>query len=581
MRFFERYLSFGILGLGVAVLLSLSIVSVSSASTVNLFPNADPSDLTGSATSSWVSYNTGVAQYVTLKLGDTDESKYLCGQSNTWGNSYGLDNPVDIGQGATSVQINALAKMRRASFFSTPDDKIALNAFIGGTLVGSTLYTAPYYSDTSGSTCTLTFTNTGNEWRSVSYNAPGGTRWTQAQINGMEMYLGRQTAGTSDLIKMFRAYATVTYDATPAVTTYLSRAYQDSNTTTPGTPLTANYDEPASLTTRGQKFRLRMSAYNTTGDAWSAGYGTVRLQYAKKTASTCSSQTGWTDVTTSSSNIRFYDNPSIANNASIAYQSGDTLIPLGVAQTYRESNDAPVVNSLPAGTTIASWDYSLQEDPAALGGTFCFKLAPISPLVEYTGFIAPAEVSTVPAPLGVDIVNSSNGSIANPVMSFGNLTVSGTCQQSNAVFGDANQKIRLINGTATNGWSVSVAPTGGATALWASGGGDQYDYNDSSGTPAGCSDGGDPDNKAGQLTVKPASSTLSPSSGCSNTGVTKGSNAAYVQDSVNAITLLSASAASQLYCAWDLTSVGLTQTIPAATPIGAYTLDLTMTAVAS
>jgi hypothetical protein len=63
--------------------------------------------------------------------------------------------------------------------------------------------------------------------------------------------------------------------------------------------------------------------------------------------------------------------------------------------------------------------------------------------------------------------------------------------------------------------------------------------------------------------------------------VTKGSNAAYVQDSVNAITLLSASAASQLYCAWDLTSVGLTQTIPAATPIGAYTLDLTMTAVAS
>ena len=146
---------------------------------------------------------------------------------------------------------------------------------------------------------------------------------------------------------------------------------------------------------------------------------------------------------------------------------------------------------------LAGWDFSLQEDAANLGGTYCFKLAPSATLTESSTLLASAEVTTVPAPLGVDIVNNSNVSIASPVIQFGMLTLNGQCQQSDAVFGVANQKIQITNGTAVNGWSLSVAPTLGATGLWISGGGDQYDFNDPNGTPAGCSDGGDADSKGG------------------------------------------------------------------------------------
>ncbi|KKW05235.1 MAG: hypothetical protein UY35_C0001G0126 [Candidatus Saccharibacteria bacterium GW2011_GWC2_48_9] len=573
-----RYLVMVVFGTFVAVFLGSSTVH---GSTMVLYPNTDPTNLTGSQTTSWVSSLPDPTQYAILRLTDTppDSTKYLCGQSGTWGYLYGLDNPVNVGQGATSIQVNALAKMHKDGFLN-PDDKITLGAYIGGSVVGTiSAPTSPFGDSVFTSGCGLIFTSEPTEWRSIAYSTSGGSRWSLADIQGMQMYLGRQTAGSADLIKLFRAYMTVTYDATPNISTTKYRVYADSSSATPGTPL-ANYDTPASLSTRAEKFRLRMAVSNTHNDLWSAGYGSLKLQYAKKTAASCTAQTGWSDVSASSPGIRFYDNPSVANNATITFPGGDDLNANGAPQTYRESNDATTVTNVTAGK-LAGWDFSLQEDAANLGGTYCFKLAPSATLTESSTLLASAEVTTVPAPLGVDIVNSSNVSIASPVIQFSILTLNGQCQQSNAVFGSASQKIQITNGTAVNGWSLSAAPTLGATGLWASGGGDQYDFNDPNGTPAGCSDGGDADNKGGQLTVKPAASALGSSIGCATTGITKGTNAAYSQGVIDAITLLSASSAAQMYCSWDLTSVGLSQMIPTVTPTGAYVLDVTATVVAS
>ena len=179
------------------------------------------------------------------------------------------------------------------------------------------------------------------------------------------------------------------------------------------------------------------------------------------------------------------------------------------------------------------------------------------------------------------MVDSAGVSIANPIVNFGLINVSFTCQQSTATLGTTSQKIRFSNGLATNGWSASIAATNGTSALWTSTGGSMYDYNDPAGSPSGCSSGSDGDGRAGQLRVNPSASTTTPVSGCSATGLTKGSNAAFSSGAVGSITLLTATSLADMYCAWDMTGTALTQTIPPGTQPGNYSLDLTLTTVAS
>ena len=572
----------GLIGICFAILSSVVLANSStSASTMTLYPSSDPAGLTGNATTSWLSYSTGVPQYQTLRLAGTNESFYLCGSAGTWGYLYDVDDVVNVGQGVTSIKVDMLAKMRRASIFTTPDDRITLNAYVGGNALGTALSSLPYYSDTTGgTTCTASFSNTGNEWRSLTYDAPIGSPWSLSQINSLQLYLGRQVVGSGDIIKLFRANATITFDADPKVNTYTSRIYQDSNTTAAGSPISPNFGEPGQLTSRGQKFRFRAISYNTTGDSWRAGYGGVKLQYAKKTTTDCTTQTGWTDVTSSSTGIRFYDNPNIADGTTISYV-GDPDVGSVIGQQYRESNNGAVVTAIPSTVLLSGWDFSLQESPGAYGGSYCLKLRGVSPAVDDSAVVSAGEVRLHPEPLGVDMVDSAGASIANPIVNFGLINVSFTCQQSTATLGTTSQKIRFSNGLATNGWSASIAATNGTSALWTSTGGSMYDYNDPAGSPSGCSSGSDGDGRAGQLRVNPSASTITPVSGCSATGLTKGSNAAFSSGAVGSITLLTATSLADMYCAWDMTGTALTQTIPPGTQPGNYSLDLTLTTVAS
>lgn len=86
--------------------------------------------------------------------------------------------------------------------------------------------------------------------------------------------------------------------------------------------------------------------------------------------------------------------------------------------------------------------------------------------------------------------------------------------------GTSSQKIRVDNATANPQWSATIAATGGTTALW-SAGTPKYDFNDPT---ANAVDGGDTDSYGGRLSLDPLSGTLTPQSGCSNTGVSKGSS---------------------------------------------------------
>jgi hypothetical protein len=194
-------------------------------------------------------------------------------------------------------------------------------------------------------------------------------------------------------------------------------------------------------------------------------------------------------------------------------------------------------------------------------------------------FVYNAYIPPVPS-LSVDIVDASGVTVASPSLAMSSITASGVCQTSTGTLGVSAQKIRVSNTTVTPGWSLSIAATAGATGSWSSGG-STYDFNDPSGSPAGCADGGDADTLSGQLSVDPSVSTITPQSGCTTTGLTKGTSSAFNQGVTNSVTLVNASASTGTSCFWDVTGVSLSQKVPNLQPNGAYSLPMTVTIVAN
>lgn len=186
--------------------------------------------------------------------------------------------------------------------------------------------------------------------------------------------------------------------------------------------------------------------------------------------------------------------------------------------------------------------------------------------------------------LTTDIMDNTGASVASPSASMTAKSFAFTCQTggnaSTGTFGSNTQRIYVTNpGAANNGWTLTLGATSGATSLWTAGG-NTFDFNDAG--SSGCTDGADPDTKAGQLTVDPSVSTLTTDcASCTASNVTKGSSAAYVQGTTDSVTLLNAAAASDDVWRGYMTGAGLSQTIPAETPAGAYNLNMTLTATAS
>lgn len=189
-------------------------------------------------------------------------------------------------------------------------------------------------------------------------------------------------------------------------------------------------------------------------------------------------------------------------------------------------------------------------------------------------------------PVGIlsgDIVTSSGASVASPTFTMNTANYLFGCEEVGGTLGTSSQRVRVSNMTTNAAWTTSIAATDGPTALWKTGDGlQQYDYNESSGSPVGCADGSDIDTVAGKLRVEPTAATLTPQAvGCTNNGISLGSNTNFSEGTVDAITLMSASGTANTGCYWDLTGVPLKQYIPQAQSNGAYTLNLTVTTAAS
>lgn len=164
--------------------------------------------------------------------------------------------------------------------------------------------------------------------------------------------------------------------------------------------------------------------------------------------------------------------------------------------------------------------------------------------------------------LSVDIVDSGGSPVSSPSVSFSNRSFSWSTQQSTGTLGVSSQKIRVDNASASSSWTLSISATSGPTALWQSGG-NNYDFNGSSST--------------GRLQVDASISTITPQSGCSSSGLSKGSATYFAQGSQDSINLVVASSA-QTSCYWDITGVSLSQDIPSSQATGSYSIGMTLTA---
>lgn len=98
---------------------------------------------------------------------------------------------------------------------------------------------------------------------------------------------------------------------------------------------------------------------------------------------------------------------------------------------------------------------------------------------------------------------------------------------------------------------------------------------------AGGQDGSDADGWGGQMSVDPSAGVIDPQVGCSATGITLGSSSSFNQQTgANSLTLLVAGSSASTNCYWDLTGIGISQTIPPEQTPGSYSIDMILTVTA-
>jgi hypothetical protein len=168
--------------------------------------------------------------------------------------------------------------------------------------------------------------------------------------------------------------------------------------------------------------------------------------------------------------------------------------------------------------------------------------------------------------LNISIVDNNGDVVGSPSVGFSSKSFLFVAQNSTGTLGISSEKIRLDNPTSTATWSVTIAATGGESAVWSDGGTNTYPYN------AAAADDG-------RLTVNPSTGTITPFGTCTNTNVALGTSDYFVSGGTASIDLMTASAGADTFCRWDLTGVSLTQRIPASQPAASYTLGMTITAL--
>ena len=323
---------------------------------------------------------------------------------------------------------------------------------------------------------------------------------------------------------------------------------------------------------KGTTYRVRFTA-SQEGTAIDRNNDT-RFQYG--TSSDCTSGS-WTDVPATATTEHFQ----MSNSGQFTDGDATTANLLTAGEPNRQ-NGAGYDATNPGAAikfnldvdyyTEYEWSFTPTSN-ATDGATYYLRTS--DDLESYPA-CAKLTIAAASGSLTVDIVDSGGNPVAGPTMAMNTVDFSFNSQNVTGTFGVASQKVRVDNGTANPQWTLSLAASA-TTDFWNSAGSD-YDFNDPT---AGAGDGGDADSVGGQMTVDPSISTITPQGGCSTTGLTKGSSTAFSEGATDTVTLLTAGPSAEASCYWDVTGIGISQSLPAEQPAASdYNIDMVLSVIA-
>lgn len=465
-----------------------------------------------------------------------------------------------LGQRVTKAIINIWCSMDTAAFDT--DDLLYPYARRGQTAFGNGFN----FIEGPNVTCSKGLSN--YTQRSSGLETEG---WNPSDLNVVDVGFVRTVRGfAAQAQRIAKIEIVYTYMLAPKWNQRSYRVFESNSSLTPGAPL-GQENSRGTLPALNSAFRIRMGI-QANETKWSAGFGSYKLQYAKK-ISTCAAAS-YSDVLATSGDIRWNndtpsDGASIQGNGYTDDPNSDGIPP--VYQTYKESN--PFTNSAEVALSAKGlWDFSLRSYATQSGSEYCFRIVKEDMVAGHESFSYThyPEVKVLDGVANVSIVNQTGGGIAVGSVFFPSLPYLSSCQTNNAVLGTASQRVRVTDNRRSGSWSLSIAPSDGS---WQSQSNPlrSYAYNNAAGSPAGCLNG--------QLKIDLGATTITPKApSCSGGDLSLSSGAAY-SSSVGAITVASSSytSSSERGCYWDLTNIGLEQKIPGNTWPGEYKLPMTLT----
>ncbi len=214
--------------------------------------------------------------------------------------------------------------------------------------------------------------------RSISLTGLGEWDWViEHNVAPSGTFYFRMVRDDGTPLDSYTNYPEITA-AAPALDQQDYRWYLNTDSLTPTAPLAATNTSYVS-DTEGLVYRLRMNAEVSTVALPASGLQ-FKLQYATSTGGP------WTDVgaATSSATWRGFDNPSVADGATIA-----TLLPASdVGESYEEQNPSVLNPNTVAVGQQGEWDWALEPDGAATSTSYFFRMVLISgtPLGTYTRY---------------------------------------------------------------------------------------------------------------------------------------------------------------------------------------------------
>ena len=279
------------------------------------------------------------------------------------------------------------------------------------------------------------------------------------------------------------AFEYFTYTLKPQTFNQVSyKFYANSNSTDVGSPLTNVQNSGSYLSSTGTTFRLRMLIrVGGGGLSLSSSGQSFKLQMAATTVPNqpcTATDSGFSDVNTTNSEILFNDNSTPANGAALTANASDPAdidTPGGnTNQTYVESNNFTNSQGLIANNWTGKWDFSLKDNSSSPYKRFCFKIVKSdgTDLDSYNYYPEVTSYGGANAPILVQSTQSIATSSATSFSSTftGSVTAGDTIIIASSLFnGSGTPVISSITDNKTgNSYSIAkeVSNATGKIAIW-------------------------------------------------------------------------------------------------------------------